>query len=195
MSTRVDEGSDVGGSGGFDLGLEAPPSGGDPRGELAWFVSDLRDVLRSELISQPDLVGGPAAAEEMLDGLADLDGVVDTAVAALREPGGDPPPERLRQAGLTGVRLAQKLGAYRGAKETYYEARDRLSGAQNYVASLTERLRKPKRFKRILRRANIILGSLASIFPVIEPFKEYKEAAEASVEEAIEDTEEQAETA
>ena len=48
------------------------------------------------------------------------------------------------------------------------------------------------RFKRFLRRANIVLGSLASIFPVTELFKEYKEAAEATVEEVIEDAEEEA---
>jgi len=35
--------------------------------------------------------------------------------------------------------------------------------------------------KGFLKRANVVLGSLAKVIPVLEPVKEYKEMAEASV--------------
>jgi hypothetical protein len=37
-------------------------------------------------------------------------------------------------------------------------------------------------FKPTLKAANVILGSLAKVVPILEPIKEYKESAESGVE-------------
>jgi hypothetical protein len=68
--------------------------------------------------------------------------------------------ERLDEVGLTGAELAFKL-------RLYYDA------VEGYGSRAT-----PTRFSDVLSAADITLGSLALILPVVDGFKEFKEVVE-----------------
>jgi hypothetical protein len=158
----------------------------DDRQELAKFVGDLWTTLEAA-VTYPSLLLSDEVAESLLASVQDLNPVIGTTQDALRKPAWISDAE-LDRAGLLGTQLQLKLGAYRSAETEYLEARDLLL-AQG-AASPEEKVPLVKRFKRLFRRGNIILGSIAIVFPPAHALTECKESAEASVEEAAEDAEE-----
>lgn len=96
---------------------------------------------------------------------------VQAALGQVRQglDGGTKIDTHLIDAGLTGDMLDLKLHGFQQA----------LAAWRSSIAVARTRL-----LRRVLRWANIFLGSLASFLPPAEVVKEYKEALEAGVDEA-----------
>jgi hypothetical protein len=71
--------------------------------------------------------------------------------------------ERLAQVGLSGAQLELKLSMYSLYREEYRAQPNR------------------RRLARLLRAADVILGSLSKLVGRVEPLKEFKEAIESSL--------------
>jgi hypothetical protein len=86
---------------------------------------------------------------------------------------------RLKDSGLTGHQLVFKLSIFRHASDRLIDHGTPKDGQQRKRRwwSRWRRL-----FKPVLKAADVILGSLADILPVLEAIKEYKEAVESGVE-------------
>ncbi len=149
-------------------------------------MRDLYDVFSQEFAADPNLLVSQEVAGSMSTGLSDLERSITAVIEGIHNPVSISDAD-LDRAGLVGLQLRLKLDAYRSSRAEYQEARE-LIPAQGFDSTPQQHgfLRKVRRF---FRRANPILGSIASIFPPAEAFKEYKETAEASVEDAIEDLE------
>lgn len=158
----------------------------DGRQELAKFVGDLWTTLEAAF-TYPSLLVSEEVAGSLLASVQDLNPAVSTTQDALRNPAWISDTE-LDRAGLLGTQFQLKLDAYRSAETEYLDARDLL--LSQGAATPQEKVPLVKRFKKLFRRGNIILGSIAIVFPPADALKECKESAEASVDEAAEDAEE-----
>jgi hypothetical protein len=140
-----------------------------PADELKSFLYDIHelidDVVRTISVlsgsnASPDDVGAYVAGWEELNQrplLEVISAELDAPDAILR----------LGDAGLLGAQLTAKLAPFRRWWAEWRSARS--------LESL----------QRALKRANVILGSLASVLPGVEALKEFKETTEAMVDEAV----------
>jgi hypothetical protein len=154
---------------GPDMPDQGSPPAPDPRNELRAFVFELQDLLQAivenqELIPSARLGDVQRAWESVQPRFSEL-------IAALDGP--NIPLEQLEQHGLTGDELNLKRRGFRGRLFAWGR---RIN--QDWVRS-------------VLRWADTILGSLATVFPVAGAIKEFKESIENLIEDSVADARQQ----
>ncbi|HZD69849.1 MAG TPA: hypothetical protein VFA45_13360 [Actinomycetes bacterium] len=139
------------------------------RDELRRILRDLREQLEQithapgEMLRDDLRSPAEAAFQEVAAAFNRADEALgDESLDQPTEPGGPTP---LESAGLSGASLQFKSRGVRGALARW--VRDRTPGA----------------LRRFLGWNNVILGSLATIIPPMEPIKEFKESVERAVDD------------
>ena len=139
------------------------------RGELKGFLDQLKELL-DEINKHPDWLPEDADLKSELSGAGqDIARYFAEAELALTvEAETSPIDPDLEARGLTGDQLGLKMTGFRGAFERFRSAGGRV---------------KKRFFRRSLRWADVILGSLAGVIGAAEAIKEFKESVEAAVED------------
>ena len=101
------------------------------------------------------------------------------AIEALRMPAASNRLPDLQNAGLTGAQLVFKLSIFQHARGELFEYGMPKEGQQRKRRWWERWL---DRLKPALKAANVILGSLAKVMPVVEAIKEFKESVESGIE-------------
>jgi hypothetical protein len=140
-----------------------------PAGVLALFLHDVHaliDDVVNTISALPGSKAPPEAVEAYVSAWQDLNTrpFLETLSAELQEVGAI---SLLNEAGLSGAQLSAKLVPFARWRTEWRSVRS-LEALQ-----------------RALRRANIVLGSLASVLPGVEAFKEFKDTTEAMLDEAV----------
>jgi len=137
----------------------------EARTQLTGFLDELKQLI-DEIPKHPDWT--PYQLKEALEeARKSLDHDFERARQGLAQAGAATLDRQLSDAGLTKPQLDLKLSGFGRAVRRFRDAGGKVL------------------FRRALRWANVILGSLAGIVPGVEAIKEYKE----SIEAATEDTE------
>jgi hypothetical protein len=126
------------------------------RGELDWVVEHRRGLIDEEL------------TELLTQAWTEQRWRIDEARAQIVNADQDV----LAAIGMTGFSLEWKLTGFQTAWRRLDDARKQVGGAVGL-------LKAP--FRKMLGWADVLMGSLASAFPVLEPIKEIKEGVEQSV--------------
>jgi len=137
---------------------------------LVKFLKDLKKLL-SQILEEKGTFRGEWL-QLALKAYSELSGLWEEAQSHIHSGEYD---TRLDQVGLSGVQLRVKLAGFNNA----LAATVQLPGG---------RVSRWKIFRRALKWANIILGSLVKALTRLELIKEFKECVEEGLEEAIEDT-------
>ncbi len=146
----------------------------EARRRLREFLDQLKTLL-DDFVKSPRAVPGrfhesmKAAWKEIEPKFEDADKELDSNASALSN--------NLETQGLAGPQLIFKLSVFRHARDELADHTARSTLLQddrwwNRWRGL---------FKYTLKAADVILGSLAKVVPVLEPIKEFKEALETAV--------------
>jgi len=145
----------------------------------------LREFLRQLKAILADLAEYPRPAipgrhhETMKAAWSEVQPKFTAASNELRPPQSTNHISKLKEVGLMGPQLTFKLSIFQHARDELLDHGTPKDGQQ-------KKRRWWKRFCRLfkpaLKAADVILGSLAGVIPVVEAIKEYKESVESGVE-------------
>jgi hypothetical protein len=173
---------------------KSPQANDDPENEVGREIESIsqeeslrrhREFLRQLEKLLADLTANPGTAipgrhhENMSAAWNDVRPNFSLSIQALQRPAVNNIITQLEDSGLMGNQLVFKLSIFQHA---YDELLDHgpLKDAEPTNRPWWKRLR--DLFKPTLKAANVILGSLATFIPPLEPIKEYKESVESGFE-------------
>jgi hypothetical protein len=145
----------------------------------------LREFLRQVEKLFGDLAQNPGRAlpgrhhESMSAAWESVKPEFNIAINALQPPDPNTIVTQLKQRGLTGPQLVFKLAVFRHAREKLMDHGTPKAG-QEKGRGWWARFR--GFFTSTLKAADVILGSLAEVIPVVGAIKEFKESVESAVE-------------